>query len=295
MQYLAALATKYTNSCDFKACNHSRHERRRKPSTVASRVLLDEPYTDQCACVRRRVDLYLPNTSDNLPPLAIWIHGGAWNSGDRRLEQAHQPFVDRGVAFASLGYRLTQHGSPFPTQLTDCATAIRWLADHSKNYGYDPLRIGISGHSAGGHLAALLLLSQFDSSLPVQFDASVRLNAAVLWSAPFDLSRTQGSWPMDSFVWDSQDLYCRTFFPQQEYNEAFARWASPISHVQSTRCPIQLHHGVNDQIVPLEQAKAFRPKLNEHGGNTILHTHSFGHKLPKDAWEMTASYFEETL
>jgi len=89
-------------------------------------------------------------------PLVIFIHGGGWARGDKRMAghmAAH--FHGLGYAFASLNYRLVPDADP-AEQAADVAAAIGYLVRNARQLGIDPERIILSGHSAGAHLAALV-------------------------------------------------------------------------------------------------------------------------------------------
>ena len=89
-------------------------------------------------------------------PLFIFIHGGGWTFGDKRMAghmAAH--FHGQGYAFASLNYRLVPDADP-GQQAEDVAAAIAQLVRDAGRLGIDPQRIILSGHSAGAHLAALV-------------------------------------------------------------------------------------------------------------------------------------------
>lgn len=89
-------------------------------------------------------------------PLFIFIHGGAWAFGNKRMA-GHMATHARaqGYAFASLGYRLVPDADP-ARQAEDVAAAIAYLVRNAARLGIDPGRIIVSGHSAGAHLAALV-------------------------------------------------------------------------------------------------------------------------------------------
>src|SRR5688572_20101309 len=108
------------------------------------------------------LDLYLPaNTTQ--PPLLVWVHGGAWRGGSR----ANPPLgflVDQGYAVASVDYRLSPVAR-FPAQVHDIKAAIRYLRARESEHGYDARRVAILGSSAGGHLAALVGLTNGHAEL----------------------------------------------------------------------------------------------------------------------------------
>jgi arylformamidase len=113
------------------------------------------------------LDLYVP---DDTPasakrPALIMIHGGGWRNGDKAspaiVGAKMRHFVGRGCIYAAINYRLSpqtpqKDGIRHPVHAMDCAAAIAWIHDHIAEYGGDPQRLHLMGHSAGGHLAALV-------------------------------------------------------------------------------------------------------------------------------------------
>src|SRR2546429_1299500 len=117
-------------------------------------VTRDLPYAEP-ADPRQKVDIYAPEGAKNLP-VVFWIHGGGWQTGDRTdIQVKPQAFVDQGFVFVSTGYRLLPEVE-MGTIFRDVAKSIRWVHDHIAEYGGDPNRLLIIGHSAGAQLAALM-------------------------------------------------------------------------------------------------------------------------------------------
>src|SRR5262245_17629703 len=104
---------------------------------------------------RQKVDVYAPEGAKNLP-VVFWIHGGGWQAGDKSSVQLKpQAFVDKGFVFVSTNYRLLP-SVDMATIVRDIARSIHWVHDHIAEYGGDPERLFIMGHSAGAQLAALV-------------------------------------------------------------------------------------------------------------------------------------------
>ena len=117
-------------------------------------VKRDIPYADP-AHARQKLDVYSPKKAKNLP-VVFWIHGGGWQTGDKSSVQLKpKAFVDRGFVFVSTNYRLLP-AVDMGTIVRDVAKAIRWVHDHIAEYGGDPKRLFVMGHSAGAQLAALI-------------------------------------------------------------------------------------------------------------------------------------------
>ncbi len=103
---------------------------------------------------RERVTLF-PAAEANAPVLAF-IHGGYWQALSRQDFEFLAPvFVERGITFAAIGYDLCPNVS-FATLVEQVRQAVLWLYDNAAAHGADPDRLFLSGHSAGGHLAALM-------------------------------------------------------------------------------------------------------------------------------------------
>src|SRR5437899_5743443 len=112
------------------------------------------PYAEK-ADERQVLDVYSPQNAKDLP-VVFWIHGGGWQAGDKADVQIKpQVFMDKGFVFVSTNYRLLP-SVDMATIVRDVAKSIHWVHSHITEYGGDPKRLLIMGHSAGAQLAALL-------------------------------------------------------------------------------------------------------------------------------------------
>src|SRR5436853_4837863 len=108
------------------------------------------PYANP-AHERQVLDVYSPKDAKNLP-VVFWIHGGGWQTGDKSgVQMKPQAFVDKGFVFVATNYRLLP-GVDMATIVRDVAKSVRWVHDHVAEYGGDPNRLFIMGHSAGAQL-----------------------------------------------------------------------------------------------------------------------------------------------
>ncbi|WP_165224293.1 alpha/beta hydrolase [Aquisphaera insulae] len=104
---------------------------------------------------RTQLDVYA-GEGGKARPCVVWIHGGAWEFGNKSgVGQKPKAFGEKGYLFVSVDYRM-HPAVTYKEQAGDIATAIRWVRDHAAEYGGDPKRIFLMGHSAGAHLAALV-------------------------------------------------------------------------------------------------------------------------------------------
>lgn len=104
---------------------------------------------------RQVLDILSPANAGNLPVL-FWIHGGGWQTGDKSsVQEKPRFFMEKGFIFVSTNYRLLPEVE-MGTLVRDVAKALAWTHRHISEYGGDPTRILVGGHSAGAQLAALL-------------------------------------------------------------------------------------------------------------------------------------------
>ena len=108
--------------------------------------------------LRHRLDLFLPKDCCNFP-VVVLVHGGAWVVGDNRCcglySSVGEFLASRGIGAVLPNYRLSP-GVKHPEHVKDVARAFAWTRAHIAEYGGRPDELFLVGHSAGGHLAALL-------------------------------------------------------------------------------------------------------------------------------------------
>jgi len=103
------------------------------------------------------LDIYAPHQAQNAPVM-IFIHGGEWSRGDKReISSLPRFFNSHGMLLVCPNYRLSPK-DVHPAQVDDLARAIAWCKAHIAEYGGNPQRLFLMGHSAGCHLATLLAL-----------------------------------------------------------------------------------------------------------------------------------------
>ena len=235
---------------------------------------------------RLLLDLYLPPGHDD-PPLVVWIHGGAWRAGSKS-KMPLTDLLDAGFAIASIDYRLSPVAK-FPAQIHDCKAAIRFLRGNAAKYGVHTERIAIAGSSAGGHLVALLGVSNGHRSLEGEVgdydDESSDVQAIVDYYGPTNfLTILPQSTPhgLSVRVPALQLLLGNT----PDKCPDLARLASPVFHVDANDPPLLILHGDQDPQVPINQshelhARYKKQKLPVHF--EVVHDGAHGGKLFFDA------------
>jgi acetyl esterase/lipase len=199
------------------------------------------------------------------PPLVVFIHGGSWKAGSYKQCKVDW-LAEHGFAVASIEYRFTQVAT-FPAQIFDCKAAIRWLRAHAKEYGYDASRIGVSGSSAGGHLAVLLGTSgdvpELEGTVGGNLDQSSRVAAVVDYFGPTDfVLRSKTHHARANAV--GSGTYGLLGGPANE-KVAEARAASGVTYVSADDPPLLILHGDADKTVYMDQSESIRDAYKKAG------------------------------
>lgn len=111
---------------------------------------LDSYINERCV-----LDVYYPKDSANFATV-VWFHGGGITGGNKEIPEA---LKDKGIAVIGVNYRLSPKISA-PKYIEDAAASISWVFNNINSFGGDSTLIFISGHSAGGYLAAMVGLDK---------------------------------------------------------------------------------------------------------------------------------------
>jgi acetyl esterase/lipase len=197
------------------------------------------------------LDLHLPDAKS--PPLVIYVHGGAWQDGNKSQYPAF--LVEQGFAVASLDFRSSRE-APFPADVHDIKAGIRFLRAKAQDYGYRTERIAIVGASSGGHLAALVGVTNGDADLEgtegEHRDQSSGVQAIVSFFGASNLTTILAQSTPSGLQMRAPALE-KLFGGTPEQNPRLARLASPVFHVDRRDPPLFLLHGDQDAQMPINQ------------------------------------------
>lgn len=133
-------------------------------------------------------------------PVVVFFHGGYWQELGKADALYPAPgFLANGVAFAAVDYTLAPQASV--AGIVDQARrSIAWLARHGRDVGFDPRAIFVSGHSAGAHLAAMVMLTDWPAAFGLPRDT---VRGGVLVSGVYDLEPLVGTYVNDALGLDA--------------------------------------------------------------------------------------------
>ena len=228
-----------------------------------------------------KLDLFLPD-SGRPAGLIVWVHGGAWRSGSKNNVDL-KGLVPLGWAIASVDYRLSTVAR-FPAQAHDLKAAIRFLRAHAAEFGYPATRLVVSGSSAGGHLAALIGVTNGHKELEGTEGSYLRVSSdvqavVVLYGASNLTTILAQSTPHGlAMRKHALDLLLGA---QPDAVPEIARLASPVFHVDGSDPPLLLLHGDQDPQMPVNQALELQGVYEKQGRPVVLKiVHGAGHGGP---------------
>lgn len=208
------------------------------------------------------MDIYLPDNPVKAPVLVL-VHGGGWKLGDKSsravIKNKVGHWLPKGFIVASINYRLLPEADPL-IQAQDVALALSYLQNKIMNWGGDPEKITLIGHSAGGHLAALL------SANPARYQKLKPWRASVILdSAAMDVPTIMMN--------DHPRLYDQAFGADKQVWTS----ASPLHQLNRQAVPMLLVCSTQrDEACP--QAEAFVTAAKKVGAQTAIMREDLSHK-----------------
>lgn len=198
---------------------------------------------------RQGFDLYAPSEGRDWPVL-VFFHGGGWDSGSKDLYGwVAQALAAKGFLVAAPSYRLVPEVR-FPAFVEDAAQAVAVVRQVAAEYGADPGRLGVVGHSAGAHLAMMITLNRRyldQAGAPDVIRAAAGLSGPYEF-LPFDVAASVnafGQWPR----------------PEE---------TQPIHYARGDAPPIWLAHGERDVTVHAEDSILLNEAIRSAGGRAEL-------------------------
>ncbi|MFY9310548.1 MAG: alpha/beta hydrolase [Bacteroidia bacterium] len=179
-----------------------------------------------------QLDVYSPKKKETAKPVFIFIHGGSWNSGKKSMyDFLGKGMVKNGAVAVIIDYRLNDR-TTYDGMAADAATAVEWIKQNISAYGGDTSKIYISGHSAGGHLAALIATDNtyFNNlKIPNPIRGTILIDG-------FGLD-------INSYLKNAEPKYYNIFTPTFTSNQETWVSASPISHLHKGMPPFLMFLG----------------------------------------------------
>ena len=225
-----------------------------------------------------KLDLYVPRGQASSPrPVVMYIHGGGWVGGAKESSMLQiMPYLQMGWAAVNVEYRLGRVALA-PGAVEDCRCALRWIKNNAEQYGLDPDRIVVTGHSAGGHLSLTTGMLTADAGLdrrcPTRNPDGNRADAALPEMSVAAIVNWFGITDVGDLVeGPNAKTYAVAWMGSMPNWEKVAERVSPLNYVRKGLPPILTIHGDADTIVPYQHAVRLHESLEKTGVTNHLHT-----------------------
>ena len=216
--------------------------------------------------VSLKLDLYVPSGAVK-SPVIVYVHGGAWRAGSKE-DMPLEGLVKQGFAVASVDYRLSTDAK-FPAMMHDIKAAIRFVRAKGKDHGLaDTSRIAVVGSSAGGHLAALVGVTngvkELEGTVGTDPKASSDVQAIISIFGGSNLQTILAqSTPGGLIIREPALEALLGGLPDKK--PELARLGSPVTHVDASDPPLLLIHGDADPQMPYEQSLELKAAYGKAG------------------------------
>ena len=244
-----------------------------------------------------QLNMARPKNAKGPLPCVVCIHGGGFRAGKRDgYDGLIQNLARNGFAAVTVSYRLAPKYQ-FPAAVHDTKAAVRWVRANAAKYGIDPDRIGVTGGSAGGHLAQFLGVTpgvaEFEGD-GGNSNVSSHVKCVVNVYGPSDFTKSYGK-SVDA----AEVLPLFLGGNLQTALPAHIR-SSPLNWVTPNAAPTLCIHGTEDKYVAHEQAVWMIDRLKASGVEAQLLTlqgagHGFKGKDANSADQALIAYFKKHL
>jgi acetyl esterase/lipase len=244
-----------------------------------------------------QVNLARPKDSTGPLPCILCIHGGGFRAGSR---EGYNPllirFAEHGYVAVAASYRLAPKDQ-FPAAVYDVKAAVRWLRANAAVYHIDPERIGVTGDSAGGHLAQFLGVTagvqQFEGD-EGNLNQSSRVACVVNRYGPSDFTKSYGK------SVDAAEVLPLWLGGNLETARQRHILSSPLNWVTPAAAPTLILHGTDDKYVAYEQGVWMRDRLKACGVEVEMLTlegagHGFKGSDAEKADQAMFAFFDKHL
>jgi acetyl esterase/lipase len=244
-----------------------------------------------------QVDVARPAAGNGPFPAIVCIHGGGFRAGKREgYDKLIQKLAQHGYVAITVTYRLAP-AYPFPAAIYDCKAAVRWLRANAAQYHVDPARIGVTGGSAGGHLAQFLGntngVKDFEGD-EGHLDKSSSVACVVNFYGPSDFTKSYGK------SVDAAEVLPLFLGGNLETALPAHIRSSPLNWVTPNAVPTLIVHGTEDKYVNYEQAGWMIDRLKSCGVEAELLTmqgagHGFKGADEDKAEDALIAFFDKHL
>ena len=196
---------------------------------------------------RQKLDVYQPPGDVRNAPMVVFFYGGSWSSGERDdYRFVGEALASEGIVAVIADYRLSPEFR-YPSFVQDSAKAVRWAFENAAQYGANPGKVFVMGHSAGGYNAAMVALDK--RWLAAEGLTPAKLAGWIGLAGPYDFLPIGDPKTQVAFNWPNTPAD-----------------SQPLSHASAASPPALLIAPVKDSVVdPVRSTVAMAERLKARG------------------------------
>jgi len=193
-----------------------------------------------------KLDIYRTGRAD--APVFIFIHGGIWQRGEaKNCAFAAEMFVNAGAHYIALDFAaVTALAGDLGVMAAQVRRGIAWVYEHTPSFGGDRERIYVGGHSSGGHLCGVALVTQWQKEFGIPDTA---IKGGLCMSGMYDLAPVRLSWRRD-YV---------------NFTDASVDAMSPQRHIERLNTPVVVSYGTLETPDFQRQSRDFAAAIKAAG------------------------------
>lgn len=209
--------------------------------------------------IEPRLDVYSPDEGRGHPVL-VFVHGGSWKDYDKELfAPVAMKLLPEGLVVVIPDYTLYPEAG-YDQMASEVAAALSWTLENIEQYGGDPQKVVVAGHSAGAHLSGLAMLDP--RFLSTYGHSSGEFCGWLGLSGVYDIQAEYDHW-------QAKGVTPKVILGVTGGQHNF-RQASPIHHVRPELPPTLLIHGDEDETVPAQISIDMQTALQAAGASSVL-------------------------
>lgn len=205
---------------------------------------------------RNTMNVFVPKGANEKTPFVLFIHGGAWVSGDKNdVGVVQLALGGAGIASAAINYRYASDTVHYPQLMNDVKSAIDYIIEHDNDWGINANKMAIGGISAGAHMALLYAY---------HYDSGNHINSVISMAGPVDMTNVDflNGATILKLIDGANKMVGAKYEIGKPVPSQFQD-ASPIKYVKNV--PTLIIHGTGDMVVPYAQAELLVGTMKQKG------------------------------
>ncbi|WP_229217005.1 alpha/beta hydrolase [Dyadobacter luteus] len=209
---------------------------------------------------KQELNIFSPARSKSANDVLVFIHGGNWNSGKKsQYNIIANHWAKKGIVCLMIDYPLSPQAD-YKEMAAACAQAVKWVKEDIRRYNGNPDRIFVSGHSAGGHLAALI-------SIDDQYFKGLKIKNPIAGTILIDAAGLDMYGYLEEEKLSADHTYLKTFTKDPK----IWKEATPLYHLHRDMPPMLIYRGEKTYDSILKSNEKFTKALDQYAPDTPYH------------------------